>query len=424
MKRKIAVMCVLALTGTMMLTACGNKKDSNNGKTSDGKTAIRFATWDVADDVDAQQKLVDKFNEEHDDIEVTLEAYGSDFDTKISAGMGSGDTPDVMYMWNYPAYADGLEPLDEYIDKEGDDYKNDFYSTLWNYNSLDGTTYGIPVGFTTHSLFYNKDLFAQAGVEEPTDDWTWSDLQAAAKTIEEKTGQKGFAFQMKPDPYDFEMYLWSNGTAYCDENGQMAGQIDSKESQEVFKMFQDMEKDGYAIATEKNGTDEFRAGTAAMYVYGSWSIASLNEDGMNYGVAKIPSFDGKTSVSILSSSGLSISKDSKNKDAAYEVLRFLLEDENVQEYMDDQSAVPCKKGDFTLAKELSDMKTYIEEEKVADFQDHHYPAEMDVAAMIQTYLLDKSDNALKTFLNKFDTEWVRYNRDIIDKVKKYKEESK
>ena len=66
-----------------MLTACGNKKDSNNGKTSDGKTAIRFATWDVADDVDAQQKLVDKFNEEHDDIEVTLEAYGSDFDTKI-----------------------------------------------------------------------------------------------------------------------------------------------------------------------------------------------------------------------------------------------------------------------------------------------------------------------------------------------------
>ena len=322
MKRKIAVMCVLALTGTMMLTACGNKKDSNNGKTSDGKTAIRFATWDVADDVDAQQKLVDKFNEEHDDIEVTLEAYGSDFDTKISAGMGSGDTPDVMYMWNYPAYADGLEPLDEYIDKEGDDYKNDFYSTLWNYNSLDGTTYGIPVGFTTHSLFYNKDLFAQAGVEEPTDDWTWSDLQAAAKTIEEKTGQKGFAFQMKPDPYDFEMYLWSNGAAYCDEDGQMAGQIDSKESQEVFKMFQDMEKDGYAIATEKNGTDEFRAGTAAMYVYGSWSIASLNEDGMNYGVAKIPSFDGKTSVSILSSSGLSISKDSKNKDAAWEFVKY------------------------------------------------------------------------------------------------------
>ena len=156
-------------------------------------------------------KIVNKY--EHDDIEVVLEAYGSDFDTKLSAGMGSGDTPDVVYMWNYPAYADGLEPLDEYIDKEGEEYKDNFYSTLWNYNSFDDTTYGIPVGFTTHALFYNKDLFAEAGVEEPTDSWTWSDLQTAAKTIEEKTGQKGFAFQMKPDPYDFEMYLWSNGAA-------------------------------------------------------------------------------------------------------------------------------------------------------------------------------------------------------------------
>lgn len=322
MKRKIALVCVAALTGTMMLAGCGGKEEGNAQAADDGKAKIRFATWDVADDVDAQQALVDKFNEEHDDIEVTLEAYGSDFDTKISAGMGSGDTPDVVYMWNYPAYANGLEPLDEYIEKEGDDFKDNIYSTLWNYNSLDGTTYGMPVGFTTHALFYNKDLFAEAGIDEPTDDWTWEDLKTAAKTIEEKTGQKGFAFQMKPDPYDFEMYLWSNGTAYCDEEGQMAGKIDSAESQEVFQMFQDMEKDGYAIATEKNGTDEFRAGTAAMYIYGSWSIGSLDKDGMNYGIVKIPSFEGKTSVSILSSSGLSISKDSKNKDAAWEFVKY------------------------------------------------------------------------------------------------------
>ena len=59
-----------------------------------------------------------------------------------------------------------------------------------------------------------------------------------------------------------------------------------------------------------------------MYIYGSWSINSLDEDGMNYGIAKIPSFDGKTSVSILSSSGLSISKDSKNKEAAWEFVKY------------------------------------------------------------------------------------------------------
>lgn len=103
MKKRLVAMLILTMTATMVFSGCGKKEES--GKTSDGKTKVRFASWDVAEDVDAQQAMVDKFNAEHDDIEVTLEAYGSDFDTKISAGMGSGDTPDVMYMWNYPAYA-------------------------------------------------------------------------------------------------------------------------------------------------------------------------------------------------------------------------------------------------------------------------------------------------------------------------------
>ena len=325
MKRKIAMMCVLALSVGTVCAGCGKSEEKE--QESGGKTKIRFASWDVAEAIDSQQAIVDKFNEAHDDIEVTLEAYGSDFDTKISAGMGSGDTPDVMYMWNYPAYYEGLEPLDSYIEGEGDGYKENFYETLWNYNSMEDSIYGIPVGFTTHALFYNKDIFAEAGVEEPTDDWTWDDLQKAAKEISEKTDAKGFSFQMKPDPYDFEMYLWSNGTAYCDEDGKMEGMIDSKESEEVFTMFQDMAKDGYAIATEKSGTDEFRSGATAMYVYGSWSIADFNEDGLNYGVVNIPSFDGQDSVSILSSSGISIAKDSKNKDAAWEFVKFWTSEE-------------------------------------------------------------------------------------------------
>lgn len=56
--------------------------------------------------------------------------------------------------------------------------------------------------------------------------------------------------------------------------------------------------------------------------------------------------------------------------------------------------------------------------EVADYQDHHYPTEMAVDAMIQTYLLDEKKDALDTFLNKFDTEWIRYNRDLIARLQK------
>ena len=319
------------MTGTMFLGGCGSDGGSGSGGgdgKSGGKVKIRFASWDEAEDVDAQQAAVDKFNDAHDDIEVTLEAYGGEFDTKISAGMGSNDMPDVMYMWNYPAYSQGLEPLDTYIEKEGEDYKKNFYDTLWNYNSYDGSTYGIPIGFTTHALFYNKDIFAEAGIDEPTNDWTWEDVQAASKTITEKCeGKKGFSFQMKPDPYDYEMYLWSNGTAYVDAEGTLEGNLNSDKAKEVFQMFQDMEKEGSAVATEKSGTDEFRAGNTGMYVYGSWSINTLKEDGVNFGVVNIPSFGSQPSISILSSSGISMSKDSKNKEAAWEFIKFWTSEE-------------------------------------------------------------------------------------------------
>lgn len=66
-------------------------------------------------------------------------------------------------------------------------------------------------------------------------------------------------------------------------------------------------------------------------------------------------------------------------------------------------------------------RDYIENGIVADYQDHHYPSEMSVDAMIQTYLMDDSADATDTFMKRFDKEWIRYNRDIVAKVKAYEE---
>jgi len=352
MKRKIGLWLVLTLTMVTVLGACGGSDGGN--RESGGKTRVRFASWDNAEDLDSQQALVDKFNDSQEEIEVTLEAYGDDYDTKISAGMGSSDAPDVMYMWNYPAYYEALEPLDSYIDGEGTEYKNNFYEALWAYNEIDGSIYGIPVGFTTHALFYNKDIFTEAGVAEPTDDWTWDDLAAAAKAISEKVdGVTGFSYQLQADPYDFEMYLWSNNTAYIDKAGSAEGNLNSAEAVEAFSVFQNLQKEGAAITTEGGGTDEFRSGKTAMYIYGAWSVSTLDSDGLNYGIADLPAFDdsGKEAVSILSSSGLAMSKDSKNKEAAWEFIKYWTGEEMNKE---------------RIGYELSALKSVVESEGVME----------------------------------------------------------
>ena len=90
--------------------------------------------------------------------------------------------------------------------------------------------------------------------------------------------------------------------------------------------------------------------------------------------------------------------------------------------LDDQNAIPCMEGDFELTPIMDGIKSYISEGRIGDFHDHHYPSEMSVDAIIQTYLLDSSSGAMDNFLERFDTEWVRYNRDTIEKLKKYKED--
>ena len=101
------------------------------------------------------------------------------------------------------------------------------------------------------------------------------------------------------------------------------------------------------------------------------------------------------------------------------MLDFLYADENIQKYIDAQTAIPCKDGDFQLPSILDGMTRYITEGNMTDYQDHYYPSEMAVDAQIQTFLLQKDVDA---FLKKFDEDWPRYNRDIIRVVKEYEKQ--
>ena len=82
-----------------------------------------------------------------------------------------------------------------------------------------------------------------------------------------------------------------------------------------------------------------------------------------------------------------------------EVLKYLYEDETIQIYLMIRAELPAGWG-FRTSETLEDMRSYIENNRMADYQDHHYPSEMSVDAMIQTFLLDTSDNAQEKFLKK------------------------
>lgn len=297
---------------------------------------LRFATWDSGESLAIEQKIASKFEETHPGVKVQVEPYADGFDQKLVAAFGAGNPPDVMYMWNFPQYYNSLMPLDDLIARDAAEIKpDDFPKGLMNTTRVDGKIYGMPAGFTTQVVFYNKDMFKAANVEEPKDGWTWSDLRAKAAKFRDKDKKiYGFAVDAKPDPYDFEQFLWSNGTKYISDDGKtIDGYMNSDAAAEVLDMFADMAKKEEAVTLnvgdDTTGLTLFKDGKIAMFQSAMWSKAGIDAAGFSYGVAPLPKFGDKTAHSALGVSAISIAKDAAHPDLAWEFVKFFSSPEAV-----------------------------------------------------------------------------------------------
>ncbi|WP_417583312.1 ABC transporter substrate-binding protein [Pelagibacterium sp.] len=316
-----------------------------------GQDVIRFATWDSDNNLAIQQEIAQLFEAQNPGVTVQVEPYADGYDQKLVAAFGAGSPPDVMYMWNFPEYHQFLTPLDDLIARDSDELNmEDIPAGLMNTAQIQGVTYGMPSGFTTQVVFYNKDMFAQAGVEEPQPGWTWEDLAAkAAQFRDEDAKVYGFAVEARPDPYDFEQFLWSNGTRYISEDGsEIDGFMNSPEAVEVLEMFAGLVRDEDAVllgSGDMNSSgDLFRSGNIAMQVSAMWDKGGHDDAGINYGVIGLPSFGDKPPHSALGASAISIASDAAHPDLAWEFVKFFSSPE----------AVALRTGDLPIRTSVAD----------------------------------------------------------------------
>ncbi len=418
MKRRGKAALCLGMTGVMavgtMLSGCGKEQ-------TNGKVKIEVVQY-KPEAVDVFEELEKKFNETHDNIELVIDSP-NDAMTILKTRFIREDYPDIIGIGSDVNYSNFLDSdmLMDISDFDGlDDIKEAYLKTdkEMEYVPMDGV-YAMPYMANASGVLYNKDMFEEHGWTIPT---TWDEFTALCERIEAE-GIQPLYFGFKDSwtclaPSDVCSEVNKGNTTFTDNYREVA---------EKEKALLAYAQDNPAAYGYNDACTAFAKGESAMFVIGSYAvpqIKSVNPD-MNIDSFVFPASNNAEENVLNSGNDLqfSIMKNCGHKEEAYEVLRFFMEDENVQSYIDDQSAVPCKKGDFELPSMLDGMKEYINEGKLADYQDHHYPSEMSVDAMIQTYLLDDSENATDKFLKKFDTEWVRYNRDLIRKVQDYEKEN-
>lgn len=422
MKKKLVtvLLMITVLTGMVAATGCGN----SSGK--DGKIHINLVQY-KPEAVKAFEKMEEEFNATHDDIVLEIESP-NDAMTVLKTRFIKEDVPDIIGIGgdvNFSSFIDS-DMLMDISDFEGiSDIKPAYLKIAKNLEYVpEEGVYSVPYVANAAGILYNKDMFDEHNWDIPT---TWDEFIALCDEIQ-ASGIQPLYFGFKDTwtclapwnslavdlaPADVCQQVNRGETTFSDEYREV--------SEKMLELLPYGPEDPYAY-NYNDACTAFANGESAMYTIGNYAvpqIQSVNPD-MNIDSFVMPG-NNNADVNILNSGidlQFCVTNDCENKEAAYEVLRYLLKDETIQIYLNDQSAVPCKEGDFELPEVLNGMASYIKEGKMADYQDHYYPAEMSVDAQIQTFLINGNVNA---FLKKFDSDWERYNRDIIRKVQEYEE---
>ncbi len=369
----------------------------------------------------------DEFNATHDTIHLTISSP-NDAMTILKTRFIREDYPDIIGIGgdiNYSYFVDA-EILADIADYDGLQDINQGYLDIAESLELVPTegTYILPYVANAAGILYNRDMFAEHGWKIPE---TWSELMQLCEEIKAE-GILPFYFGFKDtwtclapwnamavelSPADATKQVNRGETTFTQEYRQL--------SEKYLALLPYGPSDPFAYGYNDACT-AFARGESAMYPIGSYAtpqILSVNPD-LNIDSFVMPASDEREGRTLNSGIdlGFCVMSECENKEAAYEVLDFLFTYENIQKYIDDQNAVPCKKGDFRLASMLDGMLAFIEEGNMTDYQDHYYPSEMSVDALLQTFLLEKDVDA---FLKNFDTNWQRYNRDIIRLVQEYEQ---
>lgn len=298
---KHSALVALSLTVVLGLAACAAPATpETTGSPAPGER-VEIEWWAPNWDETEANEMVKEFTADHPNVDVKLVITTWDsMANQIKVALDSGDTPDVIteLISRVPLYAEKDQLRDISSWYTGDMAMDDFTKSAVDAVSVGSAVYGVPFRWDAGSMVYNKDLFDKAGITSvPT---TWSELQAAAKTIHDKTGVSAYGWPFGNDRNT--VIRWLN--AYYTMGGTLekGGKLDAAASQSALEMLAEGFKEGYVTPSslEADNTQLQNLlinGQIAFYFEGAYAIDPIKEGGINVGTAMWPGPNGPAMVS-------------------------------------------------------------------------------------------------------------------------------
>jgi multiple sugar transport system substrate-binding protein len=296
------------LAGAALLGVAG----CGGGGSSSGE--LTFTFWGSTFEKKAIDEMVQSFEEAHPDIKVDAQHIPENYETKINTLIAAKNPPDVAYLGAGMAMRLAEEGKLVNVEKYFDEYPQLTQRLPQTYYYwAPGKTIGTSTAVEIMDLWYNKDLFDEAGVDYPPADaaeaWTWDEfVQTAMELTLDESGTRASEEGFDPEnvrQFGVSVPTWyggwlpfffSNGGSFTNEDGTRYT-LNSPEGVEVFQRLQDLIYE-HRVAPSPSQQEQQAATTTvqlqtkrvAMAIDGQWNLLDMSQSNLNYGIAVLPKF--------------------------------------------------------------------------------------------------------------------------------------
>lgn len=317
--------------------------------------------------VDILEGLIDEYEEANPDVHIEL-VTPADATTVLSTRMASDDTPDVFTQWPNKTFFTQVDSgyVADLSDTGIMDNVQDVARDAWKYN--DGE-YAATVSYNCSGVWYNKDLFKQAGIENVPVTWDeliedCEKLKAAGITPFVTVGKETSITVRVLDMFlascmgeDYDAFSEASGSSSFDTEASYADAVE-KMGEKMLQML-DYSQDDVIGTDQDSATANFANGEGAMMVGGSWLLASVTAANPDINIAMMP-IPGDTAESTNTCAypgdfSLCIAENSDVKDAAIDFVKWMTSTETAEKYTEAEGNPSCIKGVDYTAEQFSDL---------------------------------------------------------------------
>lgn len=314
----------------------------------------------------AEQAIVEMFNESQQDVRVEYQFQGNYEETaqKLTAALQARQAPDVSLLsdvWWFKFYLNNtLAPLSDFIAANGIDTA-DYVESLYNEGIRDGVSYWLPMARSTPLFYYNKEAYAEVGLDAAPENW--ADLVAVAQELVQKDGdtvtRSAFAHPNSASyiAWLFQGVIWQYEGSYSDPDFTI--RINEPNGVEAGEFYRSSVVDGWATTPADPETD-FSNGLTASIMASTGSLRGLTEtigDTFEFGTAFLP--EAKTFGCCTGGAGLAILAGSppEKQEAAFKFIEYVTSPEGTTFWSQNTGYMPVRKS----AIESEEMQAFFGE---------------------------------------------------------------